>query len=318
MESISQDYYVYFYRYPKSMGGAIFYVGKGQKDRLDDHEREARGEIRTCNAQKVAIIREIWDAGEEVVKEKAAFFEKEADAYLYEWGLINMTTYSGNLTNIYRGKGYPHRLDLDEDKFQNHRGVCMKKQWAWGGREFIAICHKVSDIRAFCLSNSLHSKKMLAVINGDRARFEGYSVVDDCGCTHGTMTIERIELATKKRLEAVRCCFCREIISPYNVSVTNMQQCCCKDHRIAYQDKIKNDRSFAYDSRKLRYARHNENRDASAKRSRFINPDGGTSNIPRPLIAPKIPKPPKLPNPQGTPRDERTEMLRKVRERMDI
>lgn len=108
MESISpQDYYVYTYRYPESMGGAIFYVGKGQTyndnvDRIDMHEEEVR---RGMQSKKCDAIREIWDAGEQVVKEKVAFFKNEEDAYLYEWGLINMTTYSENLTNVSRGRG---------------------------------------------------------------------------------------------------------------------------------------------------------------------------------------------------------------------
>lgn len=98
-DSISQDFYVYTLAYPESMGGAIFYVGKGKGDRIDEHEKEARKGIQS---KKCDVIRGIWAIGEEVVKTKVAYFKDEGDAYLYEWGLINMTTYAERLTNIAR------------------------------------------------------------------------------------------------------------------------------------------------------------------------------------------------------------------------
>src|SRR5712675_3540134 len=106
MESISPKYYVYYYRYPESMGGMIFYVGKGScdektgYDRIYEHEKQARTGNGVSNTRKIAIIREIWANNEGVIKEKVAFFENEQDAYIYEWGLINMTAYAENLTNV--------------------------------------------------------------------------------------------------------------------------------------------------------------------------------------------------------------------------
>lgn len=42
MSSIPQRFYIYTLAYPPEMGGAIFYVGKGQGYRIEQHEREAR------------------------------------------------------------------------------------------------------------------------------------------------------------------------------------------------------------------------------------------------------------------------------------
>lgn len=88
-------FYTYKLAYPKSMGGAIFYVGKGTGNRINHHETEARKGVqsRKCNT-----IREIWAAGEQVVKEKDAFFEDADSAYLRE---IELIAFYGrkNLTN---------------------------------------------------------------------------------------------------------------------------------------------------------------------------------------------------------------------------
>jgi hypothetical protein len=67
--TISQGFYVYTLAYPESMGGTIFYVGKGRNDRINDHDRETR---RGVQSDKCNIIREIWATGEEVVKIKVA------------------------------------------------------------------------------------------------------------------------------------------------------------------------------------------------------------------------------------------------------
>src|SRR5712672_1359644 len=113
----NKPYYVYTLAYPESMSGNIFYVGKGQTyanglDRIDDHEREAKRKRNIFNKMKVAVIKEIWASNERVVKEKIAFFEEEKDAYIYEWGLINMTVYAKNLTNIDHGIHQHRKLNL--------------------------------------------------------------------------------------------------------------------------------------------------------------------------------------------------------------
>src|SRR5215813_11018737 len=64
----------------------IFYVGKGQGDRIDKHEKEA-GRSYLENA-KLRVIREIWAAGGKVVKKKVFETAIEQDANKYEQQLI--------------------------------------------------------------------------------------------------------------------------------------------------------------------------------------------------------------------------------------
>ena len=97
-------YYVYTLAYPD---GTIFYVGKGQGDRINHHEMDAR-RIFPVNPAKAAIIREILDSGAEVVKTIVAEFESEQDAYLMEWGIICMHARADQFTNIHRGVQAPH------------------------------------------------------------------------------------------------------------------------------------------------------------------------------------------------------------------
>lgn len=72
-------YYVYELTDPRS--GAVFYVGKGCGDRIDEHEKEtARG---VCS-KKCNKIRRIVNAGLKIGKCKIAYFKDEADAFAYE------------------------------------------------------------------------------------------------------------------------------------------------------------------------------------------------------------------------------------------
>src|SRR4051812_14655876 len=64
---IGDEFYVYIHAYPESMGGAVFYVGKGIGDRIDQHEEEAH---HGHQCEKCDIIRSIWAVGERVVKRK--------------------------------------------------------------------------------------------------------------------------------------------------------------------------------------------------------------------------------------------------------
>jgi len=104
-DTIPQNYYVYTLSKPN---GEVFYVGKGQiytsiSDRIDDHERQAKGGQLASNKRKIAVIQEIWASKQEVIKTKVAFFDSELDAYIYEWGLINVTCWAESLTNMRSG-----------------------------------------------------------------------------------------------------------------------------------------------------------------------------------------------------------------------
>lgn len=81
-ELLSNKYYVYVLMYPY---GPVFYVGKGTGSRIDAHESEARKGIQSykCN-----VIRQIWDEGGQVIKQKVAYFDNEEDAYELEKLLI--------------------------------------------------------------------------------------------------------------------------------------------------------------------------------------------------------------------------------------
>jgi excisionase family DNA binding protein len=100
-----RTYYVYTLSHPT---GEIFYIGKGSGPRIDHHEVHATRssevvEKQGLNAEKCRVIREIWAQGEEVEKKIVYETDVERDAYIYEWGLINMVYASAGLTNLKGG-----------------------------------------------------------------------------------------------------------------------------------------------------------------------------------------------------------------------
>jgi hypothetical protein len=82
----SGKYYVYTYAYPVSMGGAIFYVGKGTGNRIYAHEWDAK--TSWDGSEKAQAIRRIWDKGEEVVKSIVFRSDDSKEAREYEQRLI--------------------------------------------------------------------------------------------------------------------------------------------------------------------------------------------------------------------------------------
>ncbi len=115
MDNISPDslqnkpHYTYTLAYPESMGGAVFYIGKGVGKRIHEHEGEAR---RGVKSHKCNIIRKIWTNDEQVVKTKLAFFETHEEACLYEIALIFFFEGLVNLT--YGGDGAPGVVPSEE------------------------------------------------------------------------------------------------------------------------------------------------------------------------------------------------------------
>jgi hypothetical protein len=95
-ELLSGKYYVYVLMRPN---GSVFYVGKGTRGRIDDHEREAR---QGAQSHKCSVIRKIWMEGGQIIKQKVAFFDNEEDAYELEKLLIAFFGRK-NLTNITDG-----------------------------------------------------------------------------------------------------------------------------------------------------------------------------------------------------------------------
>jgi hypothetical protein len=95
-------YYVYTLAYPD---GRIFYVGKGQGDRMYQHEREARQyDNQLQKSAKVRVIREIWSAGGKVVKTKVFETKNEEEANQYEKQFIAQCD-PHTLTNRTKGGG---------------------------------------------------------------------------------------------------------------------------------------------------------------------------------------------------------------------
>lgn len=110
-----KKFYVYELAYPESMGGSVFYVGKGSKhktwekiiDRIDMHEKYARQPLSKIkrmglNVEKCRVIRSIWANGEQVVKRKVFWTNIEKEAYAYESKLIDKYGIN-NLTNKPQG-----------------------------------------------------------------------------------------------------------------------------------------------------------------------------------------------------------------------
>ncbi len=76
-------YYVYIHAYPDER---IFYVGKGQGNRIFDHEAEARKGVQS---HKCNVIREIWLSSGQVIKRKIGFFMTMEAAMNFEGLLID-------------------------------------------------------------------------------------------------------------------------------------------------------------------------------------------------------------------------------------
>lgn len=94
-------WYVYNLVDPRS--GEIFYIGKGCNDRVDSHEREAKGK---STHAKCDVIRAIWAEGLQVQKVKVCSFKDEQAAYDFEAAEIARIGLH-NLTNIQEGGGSP-------------------------------------------------------------------------------------------------------------------------------------------------------------------------------------------------------------------
>lgn len=103
------EYYVYELIDPRT--GAVFYVGKGSRGRIHQHEVEAR---KGKQSRKCDLIREIEEAGLKLIKRKVRSFGSEAQAYRVETELIDQYG-RDNLTNIQPGGGSPRNARTAED-----------------------------------------------------------------------------------------------------------------------------------------------------------------------------------------------------------
>lgn len=107
------DYYVYGLIDPRSK--QIFYIGKGTKNRVFEHERESLGSPES-EKLKLKTISEIKDAGLEVEKIIINSNLTEEEAFAAEASLINAFNYvsDAGLTNIVAGHHSAEALSVDE------------------------------------------------------------------------------------------------------------------------------------------------------------------------------------------------------------
>lgn len=92
-------HYVYTLAYPD---GRVFYVGKGVRDRIHRHERDALLS-RNINPYKENVIRKILADGGQVIKTKLAYFATHEEALEYEIALILFLNATDSLTNLTPG-----------------------------------------------------------------------------------------------------------------------------------------------------------------------------------------------------------------------
>lgn len=108
-----EDYYVYGLIDPRSK--QIFYIGKGTKNRVFEHEKESLGSP-DSEKLKLKTIADIKDAGLEVEKIIINSNLTEEEAFAAEASLINAFNYvsDAGLTNIVAGHHSAEALTVDD------------------------------------------------------------------------------------------------------------------------------------------------------------------------------------------------------------
>ena len=151
-------YYVYTLAYPQSMGGAIFYVGKGTENRINVHEIEAR---HGYSSKKHNAIRSILDAGEQVVKSIVFETDNERVAYKRENELIKLhaPTLANVIANplVVRIKTVlPSRPDPSSEEY--FQMILQRAIWLNRG---LAEKHPVEEREAFLVVANAESERYL-------------------------------------------------------------------------------------------------------------------------------------------------------------
>lgn len=170
-------FYTYVLTYPN---GEVFYVGKGQGDRIDQHEKEAaQGVI----SHKCKVIRNIWKSGGKVGKYRVLQTPVEEDALLYEWALINLIYGIDNLTNIQEENipGRPKTATLaDSERLHIKRSKITYELPKWKrNREWTFLSptgevHRFKNLSQWCKENGFPQTSMHDVYTGLRENYKGW------------------------------------------------------------------------------------------------------------------------------------------------
>lgn len=132
VEKLSGKFYTYLLMRPD---GSVFYIGKGTGDRINQHEGQAR---RGVDTYKCRVIRKVWEEGDQIIKQKVAFFDDEQDAYQLEillisfFGRENLTNCTdggegASIGNEYGRPAKPNRvrvnIKLDTDLYERTKNI---------------------------------------------------------------------------------------------------------------------------------------------------------------------------------------------------
>lgn len=177
--------------------GRVFYVGKGtQLKRMNEHENEAR---RGRDSHKCRIIRKIWAAGQDVIKEIVFWTDDEQSAFAKEAELIAIYGKKNLANHTDGGEGMAGHSPSDVTRAKlsahslgnKHRvGTHHTKEWRANASKQ-RMGHPVSD--------STRAKISQAAMGNSRAkgcvRSEEYKEklrVASTGRYHTTGTIEKM------------------------------------------------------------------------------------------------------------------------------
>lgn len=197
MEKLAK-WYVYKLIDPNTM--AVFYIGKGKGNRINDHELDsARG---VCS-KKCNKIRTLKNAGFEIVKQKIAFFWDEQAAYDFETDCIEEVGLD-NLTNILPGGQVAFERRTEERK--NRKEIAQKEEWT---------AQKAVEF----LKNAINKKTMFAIY------FKEWLKNSDFGRVKAKVETKELSSEfTKVQGRIIEKLFNKEFADVFNLSLSEKKQ----------------------------------------------------------------------------------------------
>lgn len=149
-------FYVYELADPRC--GSVFYVGKGQRNRINAHEIEARN---GRQSRKCERIREIERFGLHVVKRKVSFFADEQEAYDAEAELVQSYGVE-TLTNMMPGGGCPRNgPTLYADRLQVSATAEMLNRTKGGRINAVLVAGKRLDLTSIIETSISRSSEII-------------------------------------------------------------------------------------------------------------------------------------------------------------